>query len=44
MPEGLREATDYLNVTSELARRGYSERDITKILGGNFIRLFEQVW
>ncbi len=44
MPEGLREPTDYLNVSTELARRGYSERDITKILGGNFIRLFEQVW
>ena len=44
MPEGLRDAGDYPNITAELVKRGYSERDITKILGGNFIRLFEQAW
>ncbi len=44
MPEGLREPEDYSNITIELVKRGYSERDIAKILGGNLIRLFEQVW
>lgn len=44
MPEGLRDSGDYPNITVELVKRGYSERDITKILGGNFIRLFEQAW
>jgi membrane dipeptidase len=29
-----------LNVTVELLRRGYSERDISKIWGGNFLRVW----
>jgi membrane dipeptidase len=29
------------NVTVELLRRGYSERDITKLWGGNFFRVWE---
>lgn len=44
MPEGVREPEDYPNITAELVKRGYSERDIMKILGGNLMRLFEQVW
>jgi len=31
------------NVTRELVRRGYSEADIDKIWGGNFLRVFRQV-
>lgn len=31
------------NVTVELLRRGYSEEDIRKIWGGNFIRVFREV-
>ncbi len=31
-------------VTEELVRRNYSDDDVVKILGGNFLRLFEQVW
>ena len=27
-----------------LQKRGYSEADVAKILGGNFLRAFEQVW
>lgn len=44
MPENLREPEDYPNITSELLKRGYSERDILKVLGGNLIRVFEQAW
>ena len=44
MPEGVREPENYPNITAELVKRCYSERDIMKILGGNFVRLFEQVW
>jgi membrane dipeptidase len=44
MPNGLREPEDCPNITVELVKRGYSERDILKILGGNLMRLFEQVW
>jgi membrane dipeptidase len=28
-------------ITEELLKRGYSKKDITKILGGNFIRVFK---
>jgi membrane dipeptidase len=31
-----------LNVTVELLRRGYSERDIAKLWGGNFLRVWAQ--
>ena len=31
------------NVTKELLRRGYSEQDIDKILGGNMLRVMEEV-
>lgn len=38
--EGFDDASDALNVTIELLRRGYSEGDIIKIWGGNFIRVW----
>jgi membrane dipeptidase len=31
-------------VTEGLLRRGYDEADVEKVLGGNFLRLFEQTW
>ena len=31
------------NITIELVKRGYSEKDIEKIWGGNFMRVFTQV-
>jgi membrane dipeptidase len=31
------------NITAELIRRGYSEDDLSKIWGGNFLRLFSEV-
>jgi membrane dipeptidase len=31
-----------LNVTAELLRRGYKERDIEKLWGGNFLRVWEK--
>jgi membrane dipeptidase len=37
---GFDDASDALNVTVELLKRGYSEEDITKIWGGNFIRVW----
>ena len=30
-------------ITAELIRRGYSEEDVGKILGGNFLRVLETV-
>ena len=31
------------NLTRELLRRGYSETDVDKILGGNMLRVMEAV-
>jgi len=40
-PKVLTDVTKYPMITKELVKRGYSETDIEKILGGNFIRVFE---
>ena len=34
----------YPNITRGLVARGYSDSDIEKILGGNFMRIFKAVW
>ena len=34
---------DLPNLTKELLRRGYTETDVSKILGGNMLRVMEQV-
>ena len=41
-PEGARDVSMLPNITYELLKRGYSEQDIVKILGGNFLRVFSQ--
>src|SRR5207253_8852575 len=41
-PEGARDVSMLPNITYELLKRGYSEPDIEKILGGNFLRVFAQ--
>ncbi len=41
-PEGARDVSMLPNITYELLKRGYSEQDIDKILGGNFLRVFAQ--
>ena len=40
-PQVLTDVTKYPLITKELVARGYSKKDIFKILGGNFIRVFE---
>jgi membrane dipeptidase len=40
MPEGARDVSMLPNITYELLKRGYSETDIRKILGENFLRVF----
>ncbi|NPD86990.1 membrane dipeptidase [Lentimicrobium sp. L6] len=37
------DASELGNITLELVKRGYSEEDIRKIWGGNFMRVFEAV-
>lgn len=41
--EGWRSASETVNVTAELVRRGYTEAEIAKIWGGNLLRVLEQV-
>jgi membrane dipeptidase len=40
-PRELNDVTDMPLITKELLKRGYSKKDIHKILGGNFIRVFK---
>jgi membrane dipeptidase len=40
-PQGLDDVTDYPKVTEELLKLHYSEADIDKILGGNFMRVLK---
>jgi len=43
VPSDLKSVADLPNLTAELWRRGYSEKDIDKILGGNMLRVMEEV-
>ena len=44
MPEGMEDCTKLPKITEALLRKGYSDSDIRKILGGNLLRLFRAVW
>jgi membrane dipeptidase len=43
VPADLKSVADLPNLTAELLRRGYSESDLDKILGGNMLRVMEEV-
>jgi len=43
MPEGIDSAADLPKITQALMDRGYSEKDVHKILGGNLLRVFGEV-
>ncbi len=43
LPSDLEDVSMMPNITLELVKRGYSEANIKKILGGNFMRVFKQV-
>ncbi|WP_437600712.1 dipeptidase [Sorangium sp. So ce590] len=42
LQDGLAGIDGLPNITLELVRRGYSDRDILSLLGGNFLRVLEQ--
>jgi membrane dipeptidase len=42
--EGFESAAEFPRVTEGLLTRGYSTEEVKKIMGGNFLRLFEKVW
>jgi membrane dipeptidase len=42
-PKGMEDVSKLPDLVRELARRGYSEQDMKKILGGNLLRVMRQV-
>ena len=43
MPLGMEDASKLPKITDALLKKGYSEADVQKILGGNILRVMEQV-
>jgi membrane dipeptidase len=43
LPLGLKDVSSYPNLIEGLLRRGYSEEDVGKILGGNLLRVWREV-
>lgn len=43
LPIGLKDVSSYPNLVAGLLERGYSEADISKILGGNLLRVWRSV-
>jgi membrane dipeptidase len=43
MPLGMEDASKLPTITDALLKKGYSEADVEKILGGNILRVMEQV-
>ncbi|MGH9902903.1 MAG: membrane dipeptidase, partial [Pyrinomonadaceae bacterium] len=42
LPEGMHDIAQLPNITYELLRRGYSEKDVRKVLGENLLRAFAE--
>jgi len=44
MVDGFSNYAEVLNFVAKLKKRGYSDTDVQKILGLNYMRVFDQVW
>lgn len=42
--DGFSEVAHFPRLTKRLLQRGFSESDVLKVLGGNFLRIFKRVW
>jgi membrane dipeptidase len=43
-PKGLEDMSKIPSITERMVERGHSDEVILKVLGGNYMRVFEQVW
>jgi membrane dipeptidase len=43
-PKGLEDISKVPAITESMVRRGHSDETVLKVLGGNFVRVFEEVW
>lgn len=43
-PLGMRTVGDFPNLTEALLKHGFSERQVVKIMGGNWVNLLAEVW
>jgi membrane dipeptidase len=43
MPHGLKDVSQYSGLVAELIRRGYSDTELTAMMGGNFMRVWREV-
>jgi membrane dipeptidase len=43
MPLGMEDVSQLPKITDALLKKGYSDRDVTKIMGGNILRVMEEV-
>ncbi|MDX1467542.1 MAG: membrane dipeptidase, partial [Halomonas sp.] len=43
-PEGIRTIGEFGNLTEALSRRGFSEAQVRKIMGENWVRVLKDVW
>ncbi len=43
-PEGIETPQGFPNLTKRLLERGFTEEDTKKIMGGNWVRVFREVW
>jgi membrane dipeptidase len=43
-PRDLQDSSELPRLTEAMVERGYDDETILKILGGNYLRIFEQVW
>jgi microsomal dipeptidase-like Zn-dependent dipeptidase len=41
---GFESAADFASVTAALLERGYSREHVLAVLGGNWLRLFGEIW
>ena len=42
--EGFESVSDIGNVRAEMQRRGYTDEEIAKVFGGNWMRVFREAW